>query len=49
MVISYLSPDGFAGVCVSKGSTITMPPGSNTIEGNGKAGRAPAEQVVIDD
>ena len=29
-------------------STITMPPGSNTIEGNGKVG-SDGEQVVVDE
>jgi parallel beta-helix repeat protein len=46
-VTVYRSPDGFPGVHVMKHSTITMPPGSNTIEGNGKVGST-REQVVVD-
>ena len=47
-VALYRSPDGFPGVRVNNNSTITMPPGSNTIEGNSKVGSA-GEQVVLDE
>ena len=33
----HRSPDGFPGVLVVN-STVTMPHGSNTVEGNGKGG-----------
>jgi parallel beta-helix repeat protein len=41
----YRSPNGFPGVHATDHSTITMPPGSNTIEGNGKMG-SDGEQVI---
>ena len=44
----YRSPNGFPGVCVVLDSTVTMPPGSNTIEGNGKVGSS-REQVTVDE
>ena len=45
-VALYRSPNGCPGVFVMKHSTVTMPPGSNTIEGNGKVG-SDGEQVVV--
>jgi len=48
MVALYRSPNGFPGVRAIDHSTITMPPGSNTIEGNGKVG-SDGEQVVVDE
>jgi parallel beta-helix repeat protein len=39
---------GLPGIHVFDHSTITMPPGSNTIEGNGKVG-SDGEQVVVDE
>ena len=45
----YRSPDGFPGVHVFDHSTVTMPPGSNTIEGNGKVGSSDGEHVVVDE
>ena len=39
---------GFPGVRVRRRSTVTMPPGSNTIEGNGKVG-SDGEQVMVDE
>ena len=47
-VALYRSPNGFPGVRVLNHSTITMPPGSNTIEGNGKVG-SDGEQVMVDE
>ena len=47
-VALYRSPDGFPGVRVVDHSTVTMPPGSNTIEGNGKVG-SDGEQVMVDE
>jgi parallel beta-helix repeat protein len=47
-VALYRSPNGFPGVRVLSESTITMPPGSNTIEGNGKVGSS-REQVTVDE
>jgi parallel beta-helix repeat protein len=47
-VASYRSPNGFPGVRVLIDSTATMPPHSNTIEGNGKVG-SDGEQVVVDE
>ena len=46
----YRSPDSFPGVSVLRESTVTMPPGSNTIEGNG-AGKVGSngEQVTVDE
>ena len=44
----YRSPAGFPGVLVLSDSTVTMPPGSNTIEGNGKVGSS-REQVMVDE
>ena len=44
----YRSPNGFPGVRVLNHSTVTMPPGSNTIEGNGKVGSS-REQVTVDE
>ena len=44
----HRSPDGFPGVRVLIDSTVTMPPGSNTIEGNGKVGSS-REQVMVED
>jgi parallel beta-helix repeat protein len=44
----YRSPNGFPGVCAAVHSTVTMPPGSNTIEGNGKVGSS-REQVMVDE
>jgi parallel beta-helix repeat protein len=46
-VALYRSPNGFPGVRVLNHSTVTMPPGSNTIEGNGKG--STGEQVVVDE
>jgi parallel beta-helix repeat protein len=43
----YRSPDGFPGVRVLSESTVTMPPGSNTIKGNGKVGSR--ERVTVDE
>ena len=48
-VALYHSPNGFPGVRAMNHSTITMPPGSNTIEGNGKVGSSSREQVVVDE
>ena len=45
-VALYRSSNGFPGVRVVGHSTITMPPGSNTIEGNGKVGSS-REQVTV--
>jgi parallel beta-helix repeat protein len=45
----HRSPDGFPGVRVLRDCTITMPPGSNTIEGNGKLGSSSREQVTVDE
>ena len=39
---------GLPGIHVFDHSTITMPPGSNTIEGNGKVGSS-GEQVIVDE
>ena len=47
-VALYRSPHGFPGVRVLSESTVTMPPGSNTIEGNGKVGSS-EEQVTVDE
>jgi parallel beta-helix repeat protein len=47
-VALYHSPDGFPGVHATDHSTITMPPGSNTIEGNSKVG-SDGEQVTVDE
>jgi parallel beta-helix repeat protein len=47
-VALYRSPDGLPGVRVVLDSTVTMPPGSNTIEGNGKVG-SDGEQVMVDE
>jgi parallel beta-helix repeat protein len=47
-VALYRSPNGFPGVRAIDYSTVTMPPGSNTIEGNGKVG-SDGEQVVVDE
>ena len=44
----YRSPNGCPGVIVTDHSTITMPPGSNTIEGNGKVG-TDGVQVTVDE
>jgi parallel beta-helix repeat protein len=43
----YRSPGGFPGLHVLGHSTVSMSPGSNTIEGNGKASWT-AEQVLAD-
>ena len=48
MATAYRSSNGFLGVRVVSHSTITMPPGSNTIEGNGKVGSG-REQVTEGD
>ena len=47
-VALYRSPDGFPGMRVLRECTITMPPGSNTIESNGKVGSS-REQVSVDE
>ena len=47
-VALYRSPNGFPGVRVVGHSTITMPPGSNAVEGNGKVG-SDGEQVMVDE
>ena len=47
-VALYRSPDGIPGVCVQSESTVTMPPGSNTIEDNSKVG-SDGEQVAVDE
>jgi parallel beta-helix repeat protein len=44
----YRSPNGFPGVYAAVHSTVTMPPGSNTIAGNGKVG-SDGEQVMVDE
>jgi parallel beta-helix repeat protein len=49
MATAYRSSNGFLGVRVLIESTITMPPGSNTIEGNGKVGSSDGEQVTVDE
>jgi parallel beta-helix repeat protein len=48
MITLYRSPEDLPGVRVVGHSTVTMPPGSNTIEGNGKVG-SDGKQVVVDD
>ena len=48
MITLYRSLDGFSGVRALDHSTITMPPGSNTIEGNGKVG-SDGVQVMVDE
>ena len=48
MIALYRSPNGCPSVRVLDHSTITMPPGSNTIEGNGKVDSS-REQVVVDE
>jgi parallel beta-helix repeat protein len=48
MATVYRSPGGFPGVRVLMHSTVTMPSGSNTIEGNGKVGSS-GEQVMVDE
>jgi parallel beta-helix repeat protein len=47
-IVLYRSPSGFPGVRATDHSTVTMPPGSNTIEGNGKVG-SDGVQVVVDE
>lgn len=44
----YRSPDGFPGVLVENLSSITMPPYSNAIDGNGKVGSW-EQAVTIDE
>ena len=48
-VAHYRSSNGFPGVRVLNDSTVTMPPGSNTIEGNGKVPGSSGEQVTVDE
>jgi parallel beta-helix repeat protein len=47
-IVLYRSPTGFSGVRAVLDSTVNMPPGSNTIEGNGKVGSA-GEHVMVDE
>jgi parallel beta-helix repeat protein len=47
-VALYRSPNGCPGVRARRRSTVTMSPGSNTIEGNGKVG-SDGEQVIVDE
>ena len=48
MATLYRSPNGFPGVHATDHSTITMPLGSNTIEGNGKVS-SDGVQVMVDE